>query len=118
MRAIPARRLLLVAAAGAAIALGVAQAQTASSAGTQASAAAPTVSATAQLSIRDIYDRMQAAGYREMREIKLDKGRYEVKARDAHGDRVKLLVNAATGQGGAGAQGSLSAPANTPGEEP
>ena len=92
-----ARRLLLAACAGSALTLGIAQAQPAQP--TQpASAAAPVTSPAApQLTIRDIYDRMEAAGYRDMREIELDNGRYEVKARNARGERVKLYVNASTG---------------------
>ncbi len=89
-----ARRLLLAACAGSALTLGIAQAQPAQ----PASAAAPATSPAApQLTIRDIYDRMEAAGYRDMREIELDNGRYEVKARNARGERVKLYVNASTG---------------------
>ena len=57
-------------------------------------AAAPTA---AILTIRDIYDRMQAAGYRDLREIEFDDGRYEVKASNAQGQGVKLYVNAQTG---------------------
>lgn len=51
-----------------------------------------------QLMIRDVYDRVQAAGYQDMTEIELDDGRYEVKATDAQGQRVKLYVNATTGE--------------------
>lgn len=61
---------------------------------TTAPAAAPTA---AILTIRDIYDRMQAAGYRDLREIEFDDGRYEVKASNAQGQGVKLYVNAQTG---------------------
>ena len=92
----PTRRLLIAFAAGAALAGGIAQAQ----APTPAPAAAPTAAtapAAPQLSIRDIYDRMEAAGYRDMREIEFSKGRYEVKARNAQGQRVKLYVNASSG---------------------
>lgn len=87
----PARRVLTTIAAGAALAAGIAQAQA------PAPAAAPTATAAPQLTIRDIYDRMEAAGYRDMREIEFSKGRYEVKARNAQGERVKLYVNASTG---------------------
>ncbi|HMO46254.1 MAG TPA: PepSY domain-containing protein [Rubrivivax sp.] len=99
----PARRLLLAACAGTALTLGIAQAQPAqpASAAAQATSPAATTQATPpaapQLTIRDIYDRMEAAGYRDMREIELDNGRYEVKARNAQGERVKLYVNAGTG---------------------
>lgn len=92
----PTRRLLIAFATGAALAGGIAQAQ----APTPAPAAAPTAAtapAAPQLSIRDIYDRMEAAGYRDMREIEFSKGRYEVKARNAQGERVKLYVNASSG---------------------
>ena len=90
----PARRLLLAACAGTALTLGIAQAQPAQPA---SAAAQVTTPAAPQLSIRDIYDRMEAAGYRDMREIEFDNGRYEVKARNARGERVKLYVNASTG---------------------
>lgn len=90
----PTRRLLVAACTSAALTLGIAQAQTTQPATVQSGA---TVPAAPQLSIRDIYDRMEAAGYRDMREIEFDKGRYEVKARNTHGERVKLYVNASTG---------------------
>ena len=73
---------------------GFAQAQSAAAGAPQATAAAPAAPA---LSIRDIYDRMEAAGYRQIREIEWDAGRYEVKADNAQGERVKLQVNAQTG---------------------
>lgn len=50
-----------------------------------------------QLTIRDVYDRMEAAGYRDLREIEWSDGRYEVKARNAQGARVKLEVDGNTG---------------------
>ena len=51
------------------------------------------------LNIRQIHDRVEAAGYVNIREIELEKyGHYEVKARNAQGDRVKLHVNAQTGE--------------------
>lgn len=51
------------------------------------------------LSIGQIHDRLYAAGYRDIKEIKLDKrGIYKVKARDVQGQRVKLRVSAATGE--------------------
>lgn len=89
------RRLLIALAAGAALVLGIAQAQTPAPAPASATAAAP---AAARLTIRDIYDRMETAGYREIREIEWDDGRYEVKARNAQGERVKLEVNGRSGE--------------------
>ena len=88
------RRFLIAASAGAVLALGAAQAQTAAPA---PAATTASTSTTPQLSIRDIYDRMEAAGYRDIREIEWDDGRYEVKAHNAQGERVKLYVNASTG---------------------
>ncbi len=93
----PTARLRLSAlGVGAAMALGAAQAQTPAAAPAPASAAA-TAPAGPQLTIRDIYDRMEAAGYRDIREIEYANGRYEVKARNAQGARVKLYVNATSG---------------------
>ncbi len=88
------RGLLVAAAAAAVLATGLAQAQAPAPAPAPAAASAP---ATPKLTIRDIYDRMEAAGYRDMREIEYSQGRYEVKARNAQGERVKLYVNATTG---------------------
>ncbi len=90
-----ARRLLLAACAGAALTLGIAHAQTAQPASAPASA---TPRPAPRLSIREIYDRMEAAGYRDLRQIEFDTGRYEVKARNPQGERVKLDVNATTGE--------------------
>ncbi|MBS0465821.1 MAG: PepSY domain-containing protein [Proteobacteria bacterium] len=88
-------RSLAIIAAGIALTWSVAQAQAPATAPqAPAAVAAP---AAQQLTIRDIYDRVEAAGYRDMREIEWDHGRYEVKASNAQGQRVKLNVNAATG---------------------
>ncbi len=88
-----ARHTLIALAAGSALALGLAQAQT----DTSAQPAQATTPATSPLTIRDIYDRVEAAGYHDVREIEWDSGRYEVKARNAQGERVKLYVNAHSG---------------------
>lgn len=85
------RRALLALVAASAIGLGVAQAQTPA----PASGMAP---AGAELTIRDIYDRLEAAGYRQIREIEWDDGRYEARARNAQGERVKLHVNGRSGE--------------------
>lgn len=50
------------------------------------------------LNIRQIYDRVDAAGYRELQEIEWSDGRYEVKGRNAQGERVKLEVDGRTGE--------------------
>ncbi|GMV46599.1 MAG: hypothetical protein AMXMBFR66_19970 [Pseudomonadota bacterium] len=88
------RRALLAFGAGTLLALGSAQAQTTAAASPPAASAA---TGAASLTIRDIYDRLEAAGYREMREIEYTQGRYEVKARNAQGQSVKLHVNARSG---------------------
>lgn len=49
------------------------------------------------LTIRDVYDRVAAAGYRDLREIEWSDGRYEVKGRNAQGARVKLDIDGQTG---------------------
>ncbi|GAB1382877.1 hypothetical protein MASR1M50_11970 [Burkholderiales bacterium] len=90
------QRTLIALFAASAVGLGIAQAQTA------APAAAPPhtttmASAGTQLTIRDIYDRLEAAGYREIREIEWDDGRYEVKARNAQGERVRIYVSGHSG---------------------
>lgn len=51
-----------------------------------------------QLSVRDVYDAVEKQGYRNITEIELDKQRYEVKADDAQGQRVKLHVDPRTGK--------------------
>ncbi|MDR3002656.1 MAG: PepSY domain-containing protein [Acidovorax sp.] len=52
---------------------------------------------TPALTIRQVYDRLEAAGYRDLREIEWDDHRYEVKARDAQGNWVKLDVDGQSG---------------------
>lgn len=78
---------------------GTSAASTATPAATPSAAAAPASSPASSpaLNIRQIYDRLDAAGYRDLREIEWDHGRYEVKARDAQGARVKLDVDGQTG---------------------
>ena len=49
------------------------------------------------LTVRQIYDTLTAAGYRNIREIEHEHGRYEVKAQNAQGAHVKLYVNATSG---------------------
>ena len=92
-----ATRSLLAAAALASAMLGSALAQAVQPAAPRAAQATQT--AAPALNIRQIHDRVEAAGYVNIREIELEKyGHYEVKARNAQGDRVKLHVNAQTGE--------------------
>jgi hypothetical protein len=72
-----------------------AQAQTAAPAPAQAAQAAP---AAPMLTIRQVYDKMEAAGYRNISEIeRSSKHGYEVKAYDPQGQRVKLRVDPQSG---------------------
>ena len=64
---------------------------------TAAPAAAAVTTAAPALNLRQIYDRIEAAGYRDIREIEWDDGRYEAKASNAQGQRMKLYVNATSG---------------------
>lgn len=79
-----------------------AQAQTAApaQAPAQAAPAAQTAPAAAapMLTIRQVYDKMEAAGYRNISEIeRSSKHGYEVKAYDPQGQRVKLRVDPQSG---------------------
>ncbi|WP_333904345.1 PepSY domain-containing protein, partial [Achromobacter insolitus] len=56
-----------------------------------------TAPASATLTVRQIYDTLTAAGYRNITEIELEHGRYDVKADNAQGQRVKLRVDAQSG---------------------
>ena len=51
--------------------------------------------------MRQVYDTLTSAGYRNITEIELEHGRYDVKADNPQGQRVKLRVDA---QNGAAAQ--------------
>ncbi|WP_208742482.1 PepSY domain-containing protein [Achromobacter veterisilvae] len=68
-----------------------------------AQAAAPQAPAAAaapapMLTIRQVYDKMEAAGYRNISEIeRSSKHGYEVKAYDPQGQRVKLRVDPQSG---------------------
>ena len=57
--------------------------------------------ATAQpqtfLTVRQVYDTLTSAGYRNITEIELEHGRYDVKADNPQGQRVKLRVDAQNG---------------------
>ena len=76
--------------AGAAIAPPVAQ-----NAAPAATSAAPVQSNW--MSIKDVLNKLEAAGYRDFREVERDDNRYEVKATDPQGQRVELDVDPVTG---------------------
>lgn len=58
---------------------------------------AATAPANATLTVRQVYDTLTAAGYRNITEIELEHGRYDVKADNPQGQRVKLRVDAQSG---------------------
>lgn len=97
----PIRKTLSALAIGAAALAGTAAlAQTATP---QPAPAPPAPAATAPvqaapaaqiLTVRQVYDTLTAAGYRNITEIELEHGRYDVKADNAQGQRVKLRVDA------------------------
>ena len=61
-------------------------------------APAATTPAAPMLTIRQVYDKMEAAGYRNISEIERSrKHGYEVKAYDPQGQRVKLYVDPQSG---------------------
>ena len=61
-------------------------------------AAASVTPASPMLTIRQVYDKMEAAGYRNISEIeRSSKHGYEVKAYDPQGQRVKLYVDPQSG---------------------
>lgn len=75
-------------AGGATIAPAMAQ-----SAATQSSA-----QAQAELTLGQVYDKLVAQGFRDIDEIERERDRFEVKATNAEGKRVKLEVDAKSGE--------------------
>jgi uncharacterized membrane protein YkoI len=58
----------------------------------------PQTAVVEPLSVRAILDKVEAQGYRDISEVERDDGRYEVKALDAEGRRVKIKLDARTGE--------------------
>lgn len=56
------------------------------------------VEARKALSIPQIYDKLTALGYWNIDKIERDPGTYEIRANDKSGDRVKLYLDAQTGE--------------------
>ena len=50
------------------------------------------------LSIAQVHDKLETAGYRNIEKIERERGGYEARATDRQGDRVKLYVNPQTGE--------------------
>lgn len=95
----PIRKTLTALAIGTATLTGAAAlAQTAPQPAPAAPAPAATAPAAQILTVRQIYDVLTAAGYRNITEIELEHHRgYDVKADNPQGQRVKLRVDAQTG---------------------
>ena len=81
---------------GAGAAIAPAFAQNAAPAATPAAATAPAAQSN-WLSIKDVLGKLEAAGYRDFREVEREKDKYEVKATDPQGQRVELDVDPVTG---------------------
>lgn len=81
---------------GAGAAIAPAFAQNAAPAATPATATAPAAQSN-WLSIKDVLGKLEAAGYRDFREVERDKDKYEVKATDPQGQRVEMDVDPVTG---------------------
>lgn len=62
-----------------------------------ATAAAATAPQSNWLSLKDVMTKLEAAGYRDFREIEREKNKYEVKATDPQGQQVELDVDPVTG---------------------
>jgi hypothetical protein len=50
------------------------------------------------LSIPQVVDKLDAAGYRNIEKVERERGSYEVKATDRNGQRVKLYLHPQTGE--------------------
>jgi hypothetical protein len=50
------------------------------------------------MSIPQIHDKLESAGYRSIEKIKREHGNYEVRATDRAGERVKLYLHPQTGE--------------------
>jgi hypothetical protein len=50
------------------------------------------------LSIPQVYEKLEAAGYRNVEKIEREHGGYEARATDRNGERLKLHVNPQTGE--------------------
>lgn len=62
------------------------------------SKAATSQSQAQWLSVEQVLNKVQAAGYRDVEEIERDDGKYQVKATDAEGRRVELKLDPVSGE--------------------
>lgn len=56
------------------------------------------VSKSPWLSIPQIHDKLVSEGFRDVEKIERERGGYEVRATDRHGERIKLYLNPQTGE--------------------
>lgn len=63
----------------------------------QATTTATSAATAAELSIKQIVDRVEAAGYRDIKEVEREDDRYEVKATTADGRRAELYLDPVSG---------------------
>lgn len=61
-------------------------------------ASSQTVAASQVLTIKQIHEKLEAAGYTDITEIERDRTVYEAKARNKDGQRVKLDMDLASGE--------------------
>ncbi len=66
--------------------------------GTSLAADERTTAAGGWMPIMQLIERLEADGYRDIEEIERDDGRYEVRASDRQGVRVKLYLHRQTGE--------------------
>lgn len=66
--------------------------------GGQASTAAVAGNLPPMLTLDAVLARLRGAGYSDFREVEREDGHYEVKGRNAKGDRVELYVDARSGE--------------------
>jgi hypothetical protein len=50
------------------------------------------------LTIPQVHEKLEAAGYRNIEKIERERGGYEARATDRNGERIKLYVNPQTGE--------------------
>lgn len=64
-----------------------------------ATSATPAAAATAPMSMMQVLERVTAQGFRDVREIELEDDRlYEIKATNDKGQRVKIYIDAHSGE--------------------
>jgi len=57
----------------------------------------PVAKSVVYLTMAQVIEKTQAAGYKTIKEVEFEHNHYKVKAIDSHGDKVKLKVDATTG---------------------